>query len=402
MTRIAFVTNYLPAPANSGSVIRANRLARALSGVGDLWLYARASETDARRYAANGDLAIFGRVRLHTESPDIHAKLSRVFTAESMERWMSPSDPLGALLAEDHRSHPFDVVVGQQLFTANAARSLPDVALVLDEHNVESHAVAPALALYGKRRLPVDPGRVTLLVAEYESQVWPRAALITCPTIESARFIHDAAGVPTRVIPNGADVDEIPFVPPSRREGNVILFVGAFFWPPNILAARFLVKEVFPKVRDRHREARLILCGRDPGIEVSLLRRDGVEITGTVPSVVPYLNQATVYANCLFEGSGSSLKVLEALASGVPLVSTSVGARGHHLEPGHHYLQAENADEFANAIAAVLENRSRYDDQAIAGRALAESLSWANIGRGFAEGVQRVSRRGTNATLNHG
>ena len=163
--------------------------------------------------------------------------------------------------------------------------------------------------------------------------------LITCPTIENAHFIHDAAGVPTRVIPNGADADEIPFVPPSRREGNVILFVGAFFWPPNIRAARFLVKDVFPKVRDRHRDARLILCGKDPGIEVSLLRRDGVEITGTVPSVVPYLNQAAVYANCLFEGSGSSLKVLEALASGVPLVSTSVGARpssraGPPLSPG--------------------------------------------------------------------
>ena len=85
MTRIAFVTNFLPAPANSGAVIRANRLARALSGIGDLWLYARASETDAQRYAANGDLAIFGRVRLHTEPPDLHAKLSRVFTPESME-----------------------------------------------------------------------------------------------------------------------------------------------------------------------------------------------------------------------------------------------------------------------------------------------------------------------------
>ena len=262
---------------------------------------------------------------------------------------MSPSDPLGALLAADHRVHPFDVVVAQQIFTANAARSIPNVALVLDEHNVESHAVAPALSLYGKGRLPVDPGRITSLVAEYESQIWPRAALITCPTTDSARFIHDAAGISTRVVPNGADVVDIPFIPPSRREGNAILFVGAFFWPPNIRAARFLVKDVLPKVRELHRGARLILCGRDPGIEVSLLRRDGVEITGTVSSVVPYLNQAAVYANSLFEGSGSSLKVLESLASGVPLVSTSVGARGHRLEPGHHYLQAENADEFARA-----------------------------------------------------
>ncbi len=326
MARIAFVTNFLPTPANSGSVIRANRLARALSGVGDLWLYARASEKDATRYAADDDLALFGRVRLHTEPPDIHARLARVFTPESMERWMSPSDPLGALLAADHRSHPFDVVVAQQIFTANAARSIPDVALILDEHNVESHAVAPALSLYGKGRLPFDPGRIMSLVAEYESQIWPRAALITCPTTEGARFIHDAAGVPTQVTPNGVDVVEIPFIPPSRREGNAILFIGAFFWPPNIRAARFLVKDVFPKVRDQHRGARLILCGRDPGIEVSLLRRDGVEITGTVPSVVPYLNQAAVYANSLFEGSGSSLKVLESLASGVPLVSTSVGA----------------------------------------------------------------------------
>ena len=174
---------------------------------------------------------------------------SRVFASESMARWMAADDRLGAMLAEDHRREPYDVVVCQQIFAVNVARSVPDVPMVLDEHNVESRAMVQVLASFPRARIPAGFPTDASAVEAYEGEVWPRAALITCTTDSDAAWIGGRSGVPVRVIPNGADVDETPLVLPSARHGHDILFVGAFFWPPNIRAARFLAKEVLPRVR---------------------------------------------------------------------------------------------------------------------------------------------------------
>src|SRR5262249_26164802 len=153
------------------------------------------------------------------------------------------------------------------------------------------------LAAYPRSRMRADFPADASAVEAYESKVWPRAALLTCTTNSDASWIAGRTGTPVRVVPNGSDGDETPLVLPSARGGHDILFVGAFFWPPNIQAARFLAKEVLPRVRAREPRARLILCGKSPGLEVTLLRRGGVEVTGTVASVQPYLRAAAVFGN---------------------------------------------------------------------------------------------------------
>jgi glycosyltransferase involved in cell wall biosynthesis len=200
-----------------------------------------------------------------------------------------------------------------------------------------------------------------------------------------------------RVVPNGSDALALSYTPPSQRQGKEVLFVGAFFWPPNARAARFLVREVLPRVRSVEPLATLTLCGKSPGVDVALLRRPGVEVTGTVPSVAPYLRRASVYALALFEGAGSSLKVLEALACGVPLVSTAVGARGYPLLPGEHYEPAEDAEGFARAILAVFANPAAFDARAQRGRAFAEAYSWGRVGADFAQAVALVAKSSTRS-----
>lgn len=389
--RIAYVTPWLPAPADSGSVIRAARLARAVAGLGPVTLYCRTSEEEATRSAGHEELRPFARVRTRAYPREEYAKLARVFSPESVARWTASDDPLAASLAEDHRRERFDVVVCQQLLSANVALGAPDVPMVLDEHNVESDAARLALARskeYGQE----ERDRLAAAVAAYESDVWSRAALVTCPTESDARAIAARCGRAARVVPNGVKLDELAFTPPSARAGKEVLFVGAYFWPPNAGAARFLARDVFPRVRAAQPAARLTLCGKSPGVEVALLRRPGVEVTGTVPSVVPYLGRAAVYANALFEGTGSSLKCLEALAAGVPLVSTGVGVRGYPLTPGRHYLAAETADDFAGAVVAVLNDPAACDQMARAGRDVAEQFGWERAGHDFAAAVADAAR----------
>ncbi len=192
---------------------------------------------------------------------------------------------------------------------------------------------------------------------------------------------------------------ELPFIPPSQRQEKEILFVGAFFWPPNSKAGRFLIKDVLPRVREAEPGARLVLCGKDPGMELTLLRRTGVEVTGTVPSVAPYLERAGVFANSLFGGTGSSLKVLERSRPAFHSSRPRSAWRGHPVEPGRHYIPAEDADTFARAIIEIFHAPERFDDLARAGRSLAESLAWERVGEAFAAAVAAAAQGGRKSLV---
>jgi glycosyltransferase involved in cell wall biosynthesis len=388
--RLAYITHSLPAPADSGSLLRSVRLAAAAARLGPVTLYCRTTEKALADAAGKDALRAFGDIRSEIYAPDEYAKIARIFDPESIACWSARDSRLAARLAEDHRRNPYDMVVCQQIMTANVALGVPGLPMVLDEHNIESAAFRQVLSGLGKKG-HVNPEDGQRVVA-HEEEAWKRAALVTCPTAADALHIEARGGQRPRVIPNGTDVESLPFTAPSARRADQILFVGAYFWPPNARAAHFLVKEVLPRVRAEIPAASLTLCGKSPGIDVALLRREGVHVTGTVPSVAPYLEQAAVYANPLFEGTGSSLKCLEALAAGVPLISTAVGVRGYPLTPGRQYLVAETVEEFASAILAVLRNRQNYDDMAHAGREVAEQFSWRIVGDLFVAALSDAAR----------
>lgn len=385
--RLAFAVNYGPAPAVTGASIRSQRLARALAEQAEVVVYCKAPPDFVDAYAGHPDLAPFSAVRvlpfdargLAAPNPQFHA---------SIDHWDTQHHPIWAPLARDHERAPFDAIICEQIFTAGAARALPDVPMVLSEHNIESRVLEsiPELAEAIPPELHVSVKRARA----HEAAVWEAARLVTCVTDADAEHVRAHRRGPIEVVPNGVDAAAIPFS--HRRGGEDILFVGALFWPPNVNAALFLAGEVMPRVWKQRPRARLTLCGAGPTREVSALAQPGVVVTGLVPSVHPYLARAAVYANALFAGEGSSLKVLEPLAAGVPLVSTSVGVRGFPLRAGEHFVHAESADEFAASILTILESAGAHDGMASRGRELVQGYDWATIGRRFAEHVAEVVR----------
>ncbi len=390
--RIALLANYLSAPANWGLALRQYHLACGLRHLGQVTLFCRCSEEEAAQFANHPDLAPYAQLCLHQMPRRVYAGISRVFSEESMAVWMGEDDPLADLLQAQHRREPFDFVVCEGLPTANVGRTLAPVPWVLDAPDITwvalSQVVAAlpaAVAESYRTRLPA--------LRTFEDDTFRAATLVTCVTEADAAYVRAQGQPAVRVIRNGASVSKLPFLPPSRRTGLEVLFVAYYSWPPNIKAARFLAREVMPRVWQQEPSARLVLCGRSPGIEVALLQRPGIEVTGTVPSIQPYLDRAAVFANALFEGAGSSLKVLEPLACGLPLISTAVGVRGFGLTPGRHYVAAEDADGFARAILAQFRDRAGADERARAGRAFAEGFDWDPIGREFAETVARIAQQ---------
>ncbi|MGC8919134.1 glycosyltransferase family 4 protein [Streptomyces sp. PG2] len=145
-----------------------------------------------------------------------------------------------------------------------------------------------------------------------------------------------------------------------------MLFQGSFDWPPNADAAAWLTREVLPRLHARVPGARVVLAGK-PAPEVAALAGPCVEVTGMVPSMAPYLRAADLVVVPLRVGSGTRIKILEAFAHGVPVVSTTIGAEGLDVVAGEHLALADGAEGLALACAELLTDRARRAALAAAG-----------------------------------
>jgi glycosyltransferase involved in cell wall biosynthesis len=234
-------------------------------------------------------------------------------------------------------------------------------------------------------------------MAAWESACWRSASDVVAVTAEDAAKISSERSYPAQHVPNGVQISEPGFLVPEARTSANVLFLGLMDHPPNVRAAELLATEIMPLVWRQRSDAKLVLCGANPARAVLRLAGPRVSVTGRVPSTAPFLAQARVFANCLSYGAGSSLKVLEALAAGVPLVSTQAGVRGFALRPEDHYIAAESAAEFAGAILRCLEAPRGAPDmlqRARAGRTFAEAHSWTSHGERFAALAVRAAEGG--------
>jgi glycosyltransferase involved in cell wall biosynthesis len=184
------------------------------------------------------------------------------------------------------------------------------------------------------------------------------------------------------VVDNG--VDTAYFAPRSHgpRDPYRILFLGSLDWRPNIDAVQVLLEQIFPIVRKREPRATLQVVGRKPG--ESLRRRiasePGVELHANVPDVRPFLASAGMLAVPLRIGGGSRLKILEALASALPVVATPIGMEGLHLQAGQHLTCADTPVRFAEAVHELMNNRTVANQQALCGRQrVLERYDWAGL-----------------------
>ncbi len=174
-------------------------------------------------------------------------------------------------------------------------------------------------------------------------------------------------GVGTHTVPNAVAVPAVR--PPARPGRDRVLFVGNLSYPPNVGAAMDLAERVVPEVRRRlGRPVRLQLVGahRADGPLPRLATLPGVEVTGWVEDLAPLYAAADVVVAPLAVGSGTRIKLLEAFAMGVPVVTTPVGSAGLAVRAGTHLLVGHTPDQVAAATAAVLDDTALGDRLAAA------------------------------------
>lgn len=193
--------------------------------------------------------------------------------------------------------------------------------------------------------------------------------IVAVSAADAALLTRSFAARRVDVVDNG--VDTRYFCPAGTpRNPRRILFVGSLDWRPNLDAVLLLLDLIFPAVQACEPAARLSLVGRNPPawLRRRVADQPGVELHATVPDVRPYLAEAGILAVPLRIGGGSRLKILEALASGLPVVSTRVGAEGLELVPGEHVTVVERPEQMAEALLATMRNPQAAVAQAEAGR----------------------------------
>jgi glycosyltransferase involved in cell wall biosynthesis len=278
-----------------------------------------------------------------------------------------------------------DVCVSDFLFAAANVPVGGDVPVVLFEHNVEY--------LIWKRlsALERNPVKKVLFEIEWrklyrkEAELCGRADLTIAVSEEDrARLSAMAPGANTGAIPTGVDTSY--FAPAGRPEIPArLVFSGSMDWHPNEDAVIYFGEQILPKIRAQVADATFAIVGRNPTQKLRhAAERLGMIVTGTVEDVRPYLDEASVYVVPLRAGSGTRMKIFEALGMAKPVVSTTVGAEGLALTHEQEFVAADDPQDFADAVVRLLQNDGRRTALGRAGRALVvERYSWDQVAREF-------------------
>ena len=221
-----------------------------------------------------------------------------------------------------------------------------------------------------------------LAFQRYERVLSPKFDAVTCTSdIDAAVFQQHCAEDLIEIIPNGVDVGH--YQPDFASEVPAhLIYIGSMDWYPNEDAVGFFADEVLPRIQERVPDVRFSIVGGNPSARVQkLAERKGIVVTGRVPEIKPYFAEATVFVVPLRIGSGTRLKILEALAMGKAIVSTSVGAEGLDLKDGEEIFIADAPIAFADAVTRLLTDAPLRRRMGEKGRARVErDYDWQSIG----------------------
>ncbi len=270
----------------------------------------------------------------------------RRYRSEAMERKID----------ELTRRENFDAIVCDFL---NASQNMPNLgSCVLFQHNVEAviwrrhadQAANPASQAYF--------GLQAKRMRTYEGEICRRVQSVIAVSEPDADIMRRDYGVArVSTVPTGVDIDY--FAPKPAEPAADLVFVGSMDWMPNIDAVKWFILEILPIIRKRRPSCSLAIVGRQPSREIVALGASDplIQVTGTVPDVRPYLWGSGVAIVPLRIGGGTRLKIYEAMAAKVPVVSTAIGAEGLDVRQGDNIRIADDALGFADQCLDLLDNQ---------------------------------------------
>ena len=396
--KILFLSPTVPFPLTDGGRIRVFNLLKQIAQKSEVTLLALETQpTDADGVVQLQQLGI--QVHLVPNAPtlprlSLGTLASAFFKRQpiTVARYDLPAyrQKFRELIATD----TFDLVHYEMFHTAQF-RTETDLPGVLSQQNVDSAIWQRLCSETENPFYKFAYWTQQLAFQRYERVLSPKFDAVTCTSdIDAAVFQQHCAEDVIEIIPNGVDVAH--YQPNFSAEAPAhLIYIGSMDWYPNEDAVGFFADEVLPRIQERVSDVKFSIVGGNPSARVQkLAERAGIVVTGRVPEIKPYFAEATVFVVPLRIGSGTRLKILEALAMGKAIVSTSVGAEGLDLKDGEEIFIADESTAFADAVTRLLTDptlRRRIGEN---GRARVErDYDWRSIGEKLHRLYTKIGRR---------
>jgi sugar transferase (PEP-CTERM/EpsH1 system associated) len=281
-------------------------------------------------------------------------------------------------LLEKVKRSKFDVAIVHCAFVAQYLSESYASFRILDYGDMDS---AKWREYAQHRNMPLSLGYAleARKLRSYERKIASRFHHSTVTTQgEKEEFDGLATGIPCTVIPNGVDTSYFSMITANSHPEPMIAFLGRMDYFPNIDGVCHFAERVFPLVRQKVPHSRFVIIGSDPSRQVRALARiPGISVTGHVPDVRSYVQDAAVSVAPLRIARGTQNKILESMAMGIPVVATPLAAKGIQAIPERHLLVAEHPEKFAEKVVDLLTKDSLRTRIAAAARQhLQHSHNW--------------------------
>lgn len=281
-----------------------------------------------------------------------------LFTTRSynIERFISDelSDKIESVLKDE----AFDLVLIEGMFVAPYFKVIRDNfkgKIVLRTHNVEFRIWERMSANASN---PIKKNYLKLLakrLKEFELKTFKRVDGICAMTnIDTADIKELCGNVPIGTFPSGYQMDEEQNSPEGTGVENALFHIASMDWHPNQEAIDWFLNEVWPLVIQENKSAKIYLAGREMPVRYEELNLPGVHVVGEVPVAKEFYESKKIMVVPLLSGSGMRIKIIEGMAMGKVIVSTSIGAEGIHVSHGKNILLADSAASFAKEVLKVL------------------------------------------------
>ena len=358
--KILFLQKRLLFPHNTGGKIRSLNVLRHLAKWHEVTYVSNLLEEENPFLK---DMENLG-VQLKNVAWDEAPRRSLRFAMSAVRNLFSPTplnvdkdfDPkLRALVEQEISGDNYDLLICDFVQMARNCIGL-QLPKLLFQHNVEAEIFE---RLAGRSRFPMKQYlRVQAKrMYQFEGQAGKDFDAVVAVSHRDKEMYEERYGW-EHVTAIDTAVDTNYFQPPMNDEGRKgIVFVGSMDWPPNVDGMLRFLSAIWPTIRSQNTDAKLTVVGRNP--PEAILQHDGtegVQITGTVDDIRPFLENAAIAIVPLYSGGGTRLKIFEYMAMRLPVVSTTLGAEGLDVRDGEHVVIQDDDDSFASAVLKLLDN----------------------------------------------
>ena len=387
--RILIITPYPPYPPQSGGRIRMWEQIKFLSLNHKISLVSFIFSNEEKEYADK--LAGFCenvyliRRNKPTDIISSESRLIQEFTTKEMKQSVM-------ILSKEH----FDIVLIEHIFMAQYAQYF-SAPIVLQEHNIESNILKQfsphitqkhgdnlhAVTSHAARAFH-DGDYEWKKLRKFEDEWWSRIKNIVLVSEQDESILNDRViGAHTIVVPNGINLGQHKLL--QKANDLKVLFMGTLDYYPNIDSAFFLVQQIWPKIIKEIPAAKLVIAGRNPPREVLEFQDDAsIEVIPNPQSMDEVAASTSVNVVPIRLGSGTRIKILHAMAIGLPTVSTSLGCGGIDVTNEYDILIREDPIEFCRGVCSLFKDHNLYNNIRRNGRNLVETkYDWPFLFKGL-------------------